>query len=190
MEFEEMKKIWDTQKEEYVFTINQSAMHNHIVRKQRQGLHITNISEWLMIVVNILVPVYVVTTTVSSGSKNVSLIILSGWLILTAAYVINGRVKRISGSSRFDRSLNGDLQFAVEVARYQVRLAALGRWNIVPIGVLTVSGLIEAEKPVWIAAGVVVVLLLANYVAGWESNIYKSRLLELEGLRKKLEAEG
>src|SRR5262245_36937560 len=116
MEFEEMKKIWDNQKEEYVFTINQSVMHNHIVKKQRQGLHITIISEWLMIVVNILVPVYIVTTTVSSGSKNISLIILSGWLVLTAAYVINGRVKRINGSSRFDRSLNGDLQFAVEVA--------------------------------------------------------------------------
>lgn len=189
MEFDEMKKIWDAQKDEYVFTINQSAMHNHVIRKQKQSLHITNISEWVMIVVNILVPVYIVTTTVSSGSKNISLIILSGWLFLTAAYIINGRVKRISGSSRFDRSLNGDLEFAVEVARYQVRLAALGRWNIVPIGVLTVTGLVEAEKPLWIAGAVVAVFIIANYVAGWESNIYKSRLVELEGLRNKLEAE-
>lgn len=189
MEFDEMKKIWDTQKEEYVFTINQTALHHHVVAKQRQGLHITNVSEWLMIVVNLVVPVYILTTTLSGGTRNISLMILSGWLFFTAVYVINGRVRRITGSSRFDRNLNGDLRFAIDVARYQVRLASLGRWNIVPIGVLSVTGLIEADKPLWIAAILVVFLFAANYAAGWETGYYRSRLNELEGLKKKLEQE-
>ena len=180
-----MKKIWDTQKEEYVFTLNQSALHHHVVAKQNQGLHITNISEWLMIAVNILIPVYIMATMLS-GEMNISMMIMSGWLLLTAAFVINGRYRRMRGSSTFDRTLKGDLQFAIDVARYQVRLAALGRWNIVPIGLLSVTGLIEADKPLWIAAVVVIFLFLANHAAGWESNLYKARLHQLEGLMKKL----
>jgi len=188
MEFDEMKKIWDNQKEEYVFTLNQSALHNHVVVKQKQGLRITNISEWLMIAVNILVPVYMITSMLS-GEINISLAISSGWMLLTAAFIVNGRYKRMSGNSRFDRTLRGDLQFAIDVARYQVRLAALGRWSIVPIGLLSVTALIEAGKPLWIAAIVVIFLVFANYAAVWESGIYKARLHQLEGLMKKLDEE-
>jgi hypothetical protein len=189
MEFEEMKKIWDTQKEEYLFTINQSALHNRVVAKQKQSLHITNTSEWLMIIVNILVPVYILSTMLSAGSRNISMMIMSGWMILTASFIINGRYKRISGSARFDRNLNSDLQFAIDVSKYQVRLATLGRWNILPIGLLSITGLLEADKPLWIAAVLVIFLLGANYAAGWESSIYQSRLHELEGLKNKLEEE-
>ena len=188
MEFDELKKIWDTQKEEYVFTLNQSALHNHVVAKQNQGLHITNISEWLMIAVNMLIPLYIIATMVS-GEINLAMMIMSGWMLLTAAFVINGRYKRLKGGSTFGRTLKGDLQFAIDVARYQVRLAALGRWNIVPIGLLSVTALIEAGKPLWIAAVLAIFLLLANYAAGWESNLYKTRLQQLEWLMKKLEEE-
>jgi len=188
MEFDEMKKIWDTQKEEYVFTHNQSALHNHVVVKQKQGLHITNISEWLMIAVNVLVPVYLLASMLP-GEINISFTILSGWMLVTAAFISNGRYKRISGNSRFDRTLRGDLQFAIDVAQYQVKLAALGRWSIVPIGLLSLTALIEADKPLWIAAMVVVSLFLANYAAGWESGIYRARLHQLEGLMKKLDEE-
>ena len=188
MEFEEMKKIWDSQEEEHVFTINQSVLHSHVVAKQRKGLHIANVSEWMLITVNIMVPVYIIATMVT-GKINISMLFLAGWMLLTAAFVANGRYKRTSGSARFDRDLNGDLQFAINVATYQGRLATLGRWNILPLGVLSVTGLIEAEKPLWIAGVLVFFLFIANYAAGWETGFYKSRLHELEVLKRKLEEE-
>lgn len=189
MEFDQMKKIWNSQKQEYMYSINQSALQNHVIKKQKQGLHITNISEWLMIVVNTIAPVFIIVSVRPWDGINVSMMILAGWMFFTAAFIAHGRYRRVNGNSVFDRTINGDLQFAIDVARYQVRIASLGRWNIAPIGVLSVTGLLEAEKPIWIAGVLVAFLFLANYVAGWENSFYKSRLTELEGLKKKLEEE-
>ena len=52
MEFEEMKKIWDSQNNEPLYAINEKALHNHIMSKKKTGYHITNTSELLLIIVN------------------------------------------------------------------------------------------------------------------------------------------
>jgi hypothetical protein len=108
-------------------------------------------------------------------------------MLMIAAYVARGRYHRINGSTRFDRSLKGDLQFALDVARYQVKLSTLGRWIIFPVALLSVTGLIEADKSIWIALAVIIFMLMLNYLAGWESKYYQARLHQLEVLKKKLE---
>lgn len=187
MKFEEMKKIWDGQKKEHVFQIDQSALHHLVMRKRTQGLNITNISEWLLIAVNIIAPATIVFMTLSNETINVSMITLSCWMLLSASYVGYRRHQRMNGYARFARTLRDDLQFALDTARYQVRLSVFGRWNVVPLGILSVAGLFEADKPVWIAMALVIFLLIANYAAGWEANFYKRRLTELEALKNKLE---
>ena len=52
MEFEEMKKIWDSQNNEVLYGINEKAMHNHILSKKKQAYHITNASELILIIAN------------------------------------------------------------------------------------------------------------------------------------------
>jgi hypothetical protein len=190
MEFEEMKKIWDTQKLEHVFTIDQSALHRRVLTKQTQGLHITNMSEWLLIFVNVIAPISILFMMLSNNTINISMVLLSCWMFVNAGYVAYQRRRRINGSTQFERTLAGDLQFALDVARYQVRLSTLGRWNILPIGILSLTGLIEADKPFWIAAALVVFLVITNYAAGMEANFYKRRFTELESLKKKLEEPG
>ena len=51
MEFDEMKKIWDSQNNEPLYGINEKALHNRILSKKKQAHHITNISELLAIIV-------------------------------------------------------------------------------------------------------------------------------------------
>jgi len=48
-------------------------------------------------------------------------------------------------------------------------------------------GILETGKSIWLAVGTSAFLILVNYAAGWEHNIYKKRKLELETLRAKLE---
>ena len=52
MEFEEMKKVWDSQNNEMLYGINEKAMHNHILSKKKQANHITNASELILIIAN------------------------------------------------------------------------------------------------------------------------------------------
>ena len=85
--------------------------------------------------------------------------------------------------------MHGDLRHALSVATYQVRLAQFGRWNILPIGILILLGVWESGKSIWVVVGTLIFFVLANYVAGWESGIYKARKRELEILKNKLEGE-
>jgi hypothetical protein len=63
------------------------------------------------------------------------------------------------------------------------------RWNILPIGILSLLGLWEGGKSIWIAASILVFFILAHYTGGWEHDIYKRRKRELELLQSKLESE-
>ena len=112
---------------------------------------------------------------------------LSAWMFSIAFYLLVSRIRRIKGDNRFHRSMHGDLHHAISVATYQVRLSQLMRWNILPIGILILLGIWEGEKSLWVAVGILVLFVLANYAAGWEHNIYKARKRELEILLNKLE---
>ena len=114
---------------------------------------------------------------------------LSAWMFSVALYLLASRIRRIKGDYRFDRSMHGDLNHAISMATYQVRLSQLMRWNILPMGILILLGVWEGGKSVWVAVGIFIFFVLANYAAGWEHSIYKARKRELEILQNKLESE-
>ena len=72
--------------------------------------------------------------------------ILSAWMLGSALYLLVSRIRRIKANHRFDRSMRGDLTHAISVATYQVRLSRLMRWNILPIGILTLLGVWSSGK--------------------------------------------
>ena len=190
MEFDEMKKVWDTQNNELFYGINEKALHNRILSKKNQAYHITNISELLSIIVNISSGCFILGINFYKQSTNIAMYCLSAWMIITALYLLVMRIRRIKGNRRLDRSLHGDLNHAISSATYQVRLSQLMRWNVVPIGVLSILGVWESNKSVWIGLGILVFFVLTNYASGWEHNIYKRKKRELEMLQQKLEEEG
>ena len=189
MEFDEMKKIWDTQNNEPIYGINEKALHNRILSKKRQAYHITNFSELLIIIVYIGAGAFVLALNTFKPGVNIAMYCLSAWMFMVAFYMLFSRIRRIKASHRFDRSMSGDLNHALSVATYQVRISAFGRWNILPIGILTVLGVWEGGKSIWAIAGVVIFFVLVSYASGWEHNIYKTRKRELEILQDKLENE-
>jgi hypothetical protein len=86
--------------------------------------------------------------------------------------------------------MRGDLRHAISVATYQVHISQIMRWNILPIAALTLLGLWEGGKPIWIALIVLLFFALTYYAGGWEHNIYKGKKRELEILQNKLDNEG
>lgn len=189
MEFDDMKKIWDSQNNESLYALNEKALHHRIMAKKKQAYHITNISELLLISTNTIVGLFILGLNLVKQDGDMYLYLLCVWMLCSALYVLISRIRRIKGADRFDRSMHGDLHYAISVARYQVRLSLLGRWNILPVAILIILGLWSTGKSVWVALGVVALFVVTNYAARWEHNIYKSRKRELETLQTKLESE-
>ena len=189
MEFEEMKKIWDSQNNEPLFGINEKALHNRVLSKKKQAHHITNISELLIIIVYTCTAGFIFGVNLFKHSGNIFLYVLSAWMLCSALYLLVSRVRRINGNRRFDRTLRGDLAYALSVATYQVRLSQLMRWNILPIGILILAGVWQGGKSIWPAMGILIFFVLTNYASSWEHGIYKARKRELVLLQDKLEKE-
>jgi hypothetical protein len=187
MEFEELQKIWDSQNNQPLYAINEKALHNRILSRKKQAHHITNVSEFVSIIANTGAGSFILGMNFFKQSANMFMYLLSAWMFSIALYLLVSRIRRIKGDHRFLRSMHGDLHHAISVATYQVRLSQLMRWNILPIGILILLGVWEGEKSLWVALGILVFFVLANYAAGWEHNIYKARKRELEILLNKLE---
>jgi len=189
MEFDEIKKVWDSQNDEAIYGINEKALHNRILTKKNKAYHITNASELLAIVANLGGGGFMLAVSLYKESANIFLFLLVAWMFVTALYVFISRARRIKAEHTFDRSVLGDLRQAIAVATYQVRLSFLLRWNIMPIGLLIILSIWDGGRSVWLAIGLMIFLFIANYFAGWEHNFYKSRKRELETLLGKLDTE-
>jgi hypothetical protein len=189
MEFDEMKKIWDSQNDEPLYSINEKALHNRILSKKKQAHHITNTSELLWIIGNIGAGCFILGVNLFKQSGSIFMYFLFAWMFATALVLLVRRIRRIKENYRFDRSMRGDLDHAISMATYQVRLSQLGRWNILPIGILILLEVWDGGKSFWIAVGILIFLAFAHYAAGWEHSIYKARKRELEILQQKLENE-
>lgn len=188
MEFEELQKIWDSQNNQPLYAINEKALHNRIVAKKHQAIHIAILSEWIIIIVNIATGALLLGMNFMNHNKPLFIYILAAWMFGSALYVLVSRLRRIRGH-RFDRSMLGDLQHALAAAKYQVNLSFIMRWNALPIGILVLFSIWESGKSVWLALVVSLFFILVSYASRWEHNIYKTKKQELEKLLKKLQQE-
>ena len=186
MEFEEMQKIWDTQNNQPLYTINEEALHNRIVTKKSQSIHIAGFSEWLLMIVNMAAGAFIFGTNWVQHNW-VFMYLLAAWMFGSAIYVLVSRLRRLKDQQRFDRTMLGDLQHALAAASYQVRLAQIMRWNVVPVALLIVLGIWESGKPVWLSVVICIFFILTFYASGCELNIYKNKKKELEILQHKLQ---
>ena len=181
MEFENIKKIWDTQNNQPMYVINESELQKNITTKKNKGVHITNVTELLSVVVNIGAGTFI---TFLNSNSNVYLYILAGWMFITGVYCLTGRVKRIRGNSQYDRTMLGDLDHAVSVASYQVRFSSLMRWNVIPVGALVVLSMLGRPELTGLIIGLVLFFALTFYATGFEHRYYVRRKKDVEELRK------
>ncbi|MEJ0034293.1 MAG: hypothetical protein WDO15_29925 [Bacteroidota bacterium] len=179
MTFDDIKKVWDMQSNETMYAINESTMRKNIVSKKEKGIHITNVSELLSIVANLGSG----TLIMMMGKSNLYLLILSLWMLATGTYCLVARIKRLRGKKKFDRTMLGDLDHAIDIASYQVRFSSLLRWTIIPIALLIV--LSKTDSLLWIVS-LLLFFAITFYASGWEHNYYKRRLGNLLKLRENL----
>lgn len=177
MEFDEIKKVWDVQNNEPMFVINESALRKSIVKQKNKGIHITNISELICIVVYLIAGIVDIITGVS---------VLGVWMLIVSAYCLIGRIRRKIGEKEFDRTMLGDLDHAVDIANYQVRFSALMQWNLLPVTILLLWGMWGKLDSIALIVGVTAFAVITFYASRWEHSYYKERLRQVVTLRETL----
>lgn len=190
MEFEELQKIWDAPTNQTLYVVNETALHKRILTKKNKTLHITWVTELLLIIVNIAAGCFVFANAWIKDKLDIFLVILATWMWLAAIYVLVNRVRRIKAALRFDRSMLGDLEHAVSTATYQVRISYLSLCNALLLLLYCVALVLQSGKSIWYAVALGAVFFISWRAGNWEHNIYKRRKRELEQLLHKLQQEG
>lgn len=186
MEFEEIQKIWNEQKGETMYAIDENALHKSVTRKKNAATRRINKVEIMLMLVNSLGVIFL--SILMYNHPRIWGFINMAILATSVVYVLYFRRKRIKAENMFDRSLLGELNHAISSSKYMIkfnRLVFLG--YLIPLSVVGISALIfsGASLKKWlITSGM---LLLCLIVVRWEQkkcNIPKNE--QLIALKKKL----
>jgi Flp pilus assembly protein TadB len=189
MEFDELQQIWDCQDSRPLYTIDEKVLHDRILLKKKQAHHITNTSELLLIIVYGGAGCFLLGINGFHRGSNFFMYLLAAWMFGNSLILLMSRIRRIKRNNRFERSMRGDLDNAISIATYQVRLSLLMRWNVFPIVILILLGYWEGGKSIWITIGTLIFFAFAYYAGGFEYRFYKARKRELQLFQKDLEKE-
>jgi hypothetical protein len=187
MEFDEMKKIWDAQNNQPLYVIDEKALHNRIRSKMTAILFLASITDWSLIFIYLVVGGILIGLNLSQRVANVFEYIEAVWMFGIVGYMVVSHIRRIKASRQFDRSIQGDLDHAISLAGYQMRISQLVSWNLLPLGAIMIFSGWEAGKLFKVSVIVVLSSVLAVYVnsTGYRAN--KRRKRELQVLKEKLE---
>jgi hypothetical protein len=187
MEFDEMKKIWDAQNNQPLYVIDEKALHNRIQSKMNSVLRLSNFSDWLLILIFLGTGIVLLGSTPFRPGANIFMYLGAAWMFATVVYLVVNHIRRIKASRQFDRSIRGDLNHAISLAGYQVRLSQIIRWNLLPLGAIMILSGWEAGKLLSVGAVILVSNILAFSVTSKGLRVNKRRKRELQVLKEKLE---
>jgi hypothetical protein len=185
MEFDEMKKIWDAQNNQPLYTIDEKALQNRIQRKRHSVL--VNISEWLLIISYLGAVSLLVGRNPFKPGSNIFLYLAGVWMFAIVVYFVVSAIRRIKASRQFDRSIHGDLNHAIFLISYQMRISQIIRWNFIPLGAIMILSGWESGKLFMVSAVILVGYTVAFYATGKGILANKRRKRALQALKEKLE---
>lgn len=188
MEFDEMKKIWDAQNNQPLYVIDEKALHNRIQSKRNTIVMLARFTDWSLIVVYLVAGGILIGLNLSQPVANVFMYVEAVWMFGIVGYMIVSHIRRIQSSRQFDRSIQGDLDHAISLAGYQMRISQFFSWNLLPLGAIMIFSGWEAGKLFKTSVIMVLSCVLAFYInsKGYRAN--KRRKRELQVLRAKLES--
>lgn len=186
MDFEEMKKIWDTQNSEYMYAINEEALLRRVRTRSRRANRITDLNDIGLMLIAIATALILLLIGEQSLYDYISVVAL----LMITFYILAGRRRRQKLENRFDRTILGDLEQAIHSTRYEIRRAeTFFWWYLLPLGIPTLVNMVQAGVPVWKWLIVPFAFVLSYLLVRWElRRKHLPRKRELEALRDLLKS--
>lgn len=186
MEFEDIKKIWDSQNNQPMYAINEEALHRRIRSHRSHSQWASNITEITLIAVAIVTSGFLVIKNL--GGDNFFAYPPAIILLLTGVYVYIGRVRRQRAQRQFDRTMLGDLDQAIANVSFEIRRAkTFIWWYILPLAIPLAVNMYMNQAALWKWVFVIAGLILSYFVVQFGLNRHQvPRKRSLESLREKL----
>jgi hypothetical protein len=186
MEFDEMKKVWDTQNNQPPYVIDEKALRKGLKRKTLSV--VVNISDWVSIITYLVACYILVGRNPFKPGSNIFLSLEACWMFVIVVYFVVSFIRRINSSRRFDRSIRGELDHSISIVSYQMRICRMFLWNIPPMGAIMIFSGWVSGKFLLVSVVILVSNTLAIYAVSKGLRMNKRRKRELQGLKEKLEA--
>lgn len=190
MEFEEMQIIWNEQKNEKLFAINEAAMHKHIQRKGRSVDHLLGFVEWAMIIANLVVVIVLTVDALQEGGPDYQYFI-SAVYFAYSIYAVFRRLRRRKEEVPFEPTMLGELDKAIWRLDYLIRQSkSIVYWYMLPLTLIIAASFLLNDNLIWALAFMLVLVPVTIFGPQWEINKwYLPKKRELEALRETLLAE-
>lgn len=189
MEFEDMKKIWDTQNQQPMYLIDEPTLHQHIGKKINATKRSADYMEIGLILINLIVVAVLLLRSVGSDHAWMQYL-TAATAFGVAVYVWIGRRIRQRQATRFDRSLLGELDQAIENRSYLIRRGTtFVWWYLTPFVLTTAVSMYNRfdSKTIWVWLLIGVMFVVGGLLPGREvRKIHVPQKRALETLRKTL----
>lgn len=187
MEFEEMKKIWDTQNNQPLYAIDEDALHKRVKAKKNSTKRVTSKTEIALIAANLLAGSLIGVSHYMKGSTNLVAIAMGLMMLITGVYLMFLRYIRIQRDQQVDTSVLGDLDNALENINYRVNLSRSMIWYALLVACFTIYSVIDSEKSIVFILLVSVFFVIGIFMSRWEyKHCHLSKREQLLALKQKL----
>lgn len=188
MEFEEIKKIWDTQNKESLYVINETVLHRSIKSKKKRATHLTNVNDFGIMAIGIITAI--IYSLITETPTIYDYLIVTTLFFITG-YVWVGRVRRKKREQSYGRTILGDLDHAIASVTYEVnRSKNMVWWFVLPLMILIFLNMSQNDVSVWKWVGIASAFVLATLLIRWDyERCQKPKKRRLVALRKKLAEE-
>jgi hypothetical protein len=188
--FEEMQSIWESQNDEKLFAVDNTALHAYIKRKGRTTRSLLELFEWIMIALNLIVGVALAIDLLRDNGSGYRLILPVTYFTFSA-YALLRRLKRQANEARFQPTLLGELDRAIWQIDYLIRQGqTMMIWYVLPLVLALSITMFYNQKSLWTLVPTLALIPICYFGIRWEINKWhlpKKRDLEL--LREKLIAQ-
>lgn len=188
MEFEKMMRIWDTQDDVPLYTIDQDALHRSITARKNQTARFANTNDIGLMLIFLGTAIMYSYLSIVGQNSNVYDYLIVGAMLGCTAYVWLSRMSRKRDESKFDRTILGDLDHAIANVDYEVkRSRSMIWWCGLPSTSLVLLNLSQNPMPIWKWMSIIAAFVLSWLLLRWEyTRRQKPRKLKLESLRTRL----
>ena len=186
MEFEEMKKIWDSQNKQPMYAIDEKSLHNIVKRKIKAAARKVNTFEYGMIAITTFVTVFMIVDGILDQDWTNYVTALAAFGITIYVVIHRGRRRRIE--NRFGQSLIEGLENAIANIDYLIKQgSSFVWWYILPFAVVSMISMINNPSSIWRWILITGAFILAYLLANWEvRKMHLPKKKSLEALRNTL----
>lgn len=182
-----MQKIWDEQRNETLFVINEEAMHNRVKAKKKQANRILNVTEIGLMIVNSITAIILLVDAIIDQEGIYSYAGV-GIMAFTVCYLLFIRKNRKKSDQKFDRTILGELDHAISNTESTIKIGkTMVYWYFIPIAIFIFIKMIYQDATLMKWLLIIGAFILGNFVANWEiKKCHIPRKRHLESLREKL----